>query len=85
MTPPVIYPVGRWFSAVPLPPNPRSTIIHVPDPETTVSWVRVERVGPEVRDLEPGQRCLVSMNTGIRVTDELVLLHEQAALMLEMA
>ena len=78
---PTIYPVGRWFSASPEPAQ-SSSILYTPETETTVSWVTVERIGPQVRDLEPGQRCLVSLNTGIRVTDGLVLLPEQAALML---
>lgn len=82
---PELQPLGRMMRVRPLPASPRSTILHTPDPETTLKWVVIEAVGPLVKQLPTGCEALVSFNQAQNVGDDLALLPEGAVLLIRAA
>lgn len=78
---PEILPLGHMMRVRPLPPSPRSALLHVPTDDTILKWVTVEAVGPLVRALPAGCEALVSYNTAQIVGDDLALLPDAAVLL----
>jgi hypothetical protein len=81
----MIQPLGHMLRVRPLPASPRSTVLQVPDADSTLRWVRVEAVGPLVRSVPPGCEALVSWQTAQLIGNEATdpaLLPDAAVLLL---
>lgn len=79
---PELFPLGHMMRVRPLPASPRSTVLYAPDPDTTLKWVRIEAVGPLVKQLPAGCEALVSYNQAQLVGEDLALLPDAAVLLI---